>query len=112
MHRPVERQDEPHESLSRDAALANAPDAASESGLPRDRLTGERGRTCGQLRMFADLVRSDPAVEYVNSLPDADKELYKKYKAREKTEATLEGKKKLLPFYLERVLGLPREPRP
>src|SRR5688500_5247045 len=33
MHRPVERQDEPHESLSRDAALANAPDAASESGL-------------------------------------------------------------------------------
>ncbi len=36
--------------------------AASESGLPRDRLTGERGRTCGQLRMFADLVRSGDAL--------------------------------------------------
>ncbi len=27
-----------------------------ESGLPTDRLNGERGRTCGQLRMFADLI--------------------------------------------------------
>ncbi|MFF7875907.1 aldehyde dehydrogenase (NADP(+)) [Streptomyces californicus] len=32
--------------------------AARESGLPLARLTGERGRTCGQLRLFADLVRS------------------------------------------------------
>ncbi|MFI1190022.1 aldehyde dehydrogenase (NADP(+)) [Streptomyces californicus] len=31
--------------------------AARESGLPLARLTGERGRTCGQLRLFADLVR-------------------------------------------------------
>ncbi|WP_327389376.1 aldehyde dehydrogenase (NADP(+)) [Streptomyces microflavus] len=32
--------------------------AAQESGLPPARLTGERERTCGQLRLFADLVRS------------------------------------------------------
>jgi len=31
--------------------------AAAESGLPTARLTGERGRTCGQLRMFAEVVR-------------------------------------------------------
>lgn len=30
----------------------------AESGLPRARLEGERGRTCGQLRLFAALVRS------------------------------------------------------
>ena len=29
-----------------------------ESGLPRPRLEGERGRTVGQLRMFADVVRN------------------------------------------------------
>ncbi|WP_244849391.1 aldehyde dehydrogenase (NADP(+)) [Caballeronia sp. SL2Y3] len=29
-----------------------------ESGLPRGRLEGERGRTVGQLRMFADVVRN------------------------------------------------------
>ena len=28
----------------------------SETGLPAGRLTGERGRTCGQLRLFADLL--------------------------------------------------------
>ena len=28
-----------------------------ESGLPIARITGERGRTCGQLRMFAELLR-------------------------------------------------------
>ncbi len=28
-----------------------------ETGLPKDRLTGERGRTVNQLRMFADLIR-------------------------------------------------------
>ena len=33
--------------------------AALESGLPIARLTGERGRTISQLRMFADLVRSN-----------------------------------------------------
>lgn len=31
--------------------------AMRESGLPRGRLEGERGRTVGQLRMFADVVR-------------------------------------------------------
>lgn len=31
--------------------------AAAESGLPRARLEGERGRTCNQLRMFATVVR-------------------------------------------------------
>ncbi len=33
--------------------------ASAESGLPRLRLIGERGRTVGQLRLFADVVRSD-----------------------------------------------------
>ena len=33
MHRPLEREDAPHEPLARPAALANAPDAAAESGL-------------------------------------------------------------------------------
>ncbi|MAB05128.1 MAG: aldehyde dehydrogenase (NADP(+)), partial [Rhodobacteraceae bacterium] len=28
-----------------------------ESGLPEARLNGERGRTCGQLRMFAEHIR-------------------------------------------------------
>ncbi|QKW47867.1 aldehyde dehydrogenase (NADP(+)) [Streptomyces microflavus] len=36
--------------------------AAQESGLPPARLTGERARTCGQLRLFADLVRSGTAL--------------------------------------------------
>ncbi len=33
--------------------------AHRESNLPIARLTGERGRTCSQLRMFANLIRSD-----------------------------------------------------
>ncbi|MFD8960766.1 aldehyde dehydrogenase family protein [Streptomyces anulatus] len=36
--------------------------AARETGLPVARLTGERGRTCGQLRLFAELVRSGGAL--------------------------------------------------
>ena len=31
--------------------------AVAESGLPRPRLEGERGRTCGQMRMFAAELR-------------------------------------------------------
>ena len=31
--------------------------ASSESGLPRGRIEGERGRTIGQLRLFAEVVR-------------------------------------------------------
>lgn len=34
-----------------------------ETGLPLDRLTGERGRTCGQLKMFAGLVREGSWVD-------------------------------------------------
>ncbi|MEU5794706.1 aldehyde dehydrogenase (NADP(+)) [Streptomyces sp. NPDC047813] len=59
--------------------------AASESGLPLDRLTGERARTCEQLRMFAALVRSgdalgvriDPAMSERRPLPRADLRLRK-----------------------------------
>lgn len=59
--------------------------AASESGLPLDRLTGERGRTCGQLRMFAELVQSgdalgvrvDSALPGRRPLPRADLRLRK-----------------------------------
>ncbi len=36
---------------------------AAESGLPRERLTGERGRTVGQIRMFAALVREGSWVD-------------------------------------------------
>ena len=34
-----------------------------ETGLPIDRLTGERGRTCGQLKLFAQLVREGSWVD-------------------------------------------------
>jgi NADP-dependent aldehyde dehydrogenase len=46
--------------------------ALSESGLPQVRLQGERGRTAGQLNMFADLVEEGSWVEAVidNALPD------------------------------------------
>lgn len=37
--------------------------AVQESGLPEGRFKGERGRTCGQLRMFADLVEDGSWVE-------------------------------------------------
>lgn len=51
--------------------------AMQESGLPRARLEGERGRTVGQLRMFADVVRKgawqqlriDPALPDRQPLP-------------------------------------------
>jgi aspartyl-tRNA(Asn)/glutamyl-tRNA(Gln) amidotransferase subunit C len=33
INQPIDRQDVPHDSLSRDDALANAPDAAQQSGL-------------------------------------------------------------------------------
>lgn len=46
--------------------------ASAESGLPMARLTGERGRTCGQLRLFARLVREGSWVDArINpALPD------------------------------------------
>ena len=54
--------------------------AAAESGLSATRLTGERGRTCGQLRMFAGVVRAgdhlgvrlDPALPDRVPLPRPD----------------------------------------
>ncbi|KLE35945.1 aldehyde dehydrogenase (NADP(+)) [Aurantiacibacter luteus] len=48
--------------------------AELESGLPAARLTGERGRTVGQLRLFADLVRSDRwrGVRIDPALPDRE----------------------------------------
>jgi len=52
----------------------------SESGLPRPRVEGERGRTAGQLRLFASLVREgrwlnatiDPAMPDRKPMPRAD----------------------------------------
>lgn len=54
--------------------------AGAESGLPRGRIEGERGRTVGQLRLFASVVRSgdwleariDPAMPDRKPLPRAD----------------------------------------
>lgn len=54
--------------------------AVTESGLGRDRLTGERGRTVNQLRLFANLVkdgsfvdaRIDPALPERKPLPRPD----------------------------------------
>ena len=46
--------------------------AVAESGLPRARIEGERGRTCGQLRMFAALVREGRWLQVTidTALPD------------------------------------------
>jgi len=54
--------------------------AMAESGLPRARLEGERGRTVGQLRLFAQVVREgswieariDPALPARTPLPRPD----------------------------------------
>src|SRR5205814_3601764 len=37
--------------------------AEAETALPRPRLIGERGRTCGQLQMFAQIVREGSWVD-------------------------------------------------
>ncbi|MCK0746401.1 aldehyde dehydrogenase (NADP(+)) [Chromohalobacter nigrandesensis] len=52
----------------------------AETGLPRARLEGERGRTCGQLRLFASVVRAgewldvrvDPALPERAPMPRPD----------------------------------------
>ncbi|RCV85872.1 aldehyde dehydrogenase family protein, partial [Billgrantia montanilacus] len=52
----------------------------AETGLPRARLEGERGRTCGQLRLFASVVRAgewldlrlDPALPDRQPMPRVD----------------------------------------
>ncbi|BES69030.1 aldehyde dehydrogenase (NADP(+)) [Marinobacter nanhaiticus D15-8W] len=54
--------------------------AMAESGLPQARLEGERGRTCGQLRLFASVVRDgewldiriDPALPDRQPMPRVD----------------------------------------
>ena len=54
--------------------------AMAETGLPRARLEGERGRTCGQLRLFAAVVRAgewldvrlDPALPERQPMPRVD----------------------------------------
>lgn len=54
--------------------------AVAESGLPRARIEGERGRTMGQLRLFASVVRAgnyldariDPAMPDREPMPRAD----------------------------------------
>lgn len=54
--------------------------AMAESGLPQVRLEGELGRTCGQLRLFASVVRAgdwldvrvDPAMPDRQPIPRAD----------------------------------------
>jgi NADP-dependent aldehyde dehydrogenase len=56
-----------------------------ETGLPLARLTGERGRTCGQLKLFASEVRDggwmdiriDPALPDRQPAPRADLRLFK-----------------------------------
>lgn len=46
--------------------------AMAESNLPEGRLTGERGRTCGQLRLFAQYVRGGSWADAVidTAIPD------------------------------------------
>jgi 2,5-dioxopentanoate dehydrogenase len=46
--------------------------AGAETALPRERLTGERGRTVNQLRMFADVVRKGTwkDIQHDPALPD------------------------------------------
>lgn len=59
--------------------------ATKETGLPRGRIEGERGRTVGQLKLFADVVRAgryldiriDPALPERKPLPRADLRLRK-----------------------------------
>ncbi|GAB3480169.1 aldehyde dehydrogenase (NADP(+)) [Marinomonas epiphytica] len=56
-----------------------------ETGLPQARIEGERARTCGQLRLFAQVVRSgewlgvriDPALPERQPLPRADLRYHK-----------------------------------
>ncbi|SDK53544.1 aldehyde dehydrogenase family protein, partial [Billgrantia gudaonensis] len=54
--------------------------AMAETGLPQARIQGERGRTCGQLRLFASVVRAgewldvrlDPALPEREPMPRVD----------------------------------------
>ena len=56
-----------------DAHTAQLADlAAMESGLPLGRVTGEVGRTSGQLRLFADVVKDGAYLEVILDSADAD----------------------------------------
>lgn len=46
--------------------------AMAESGLPEGRINGERGRTCNQLRMFANLVEEGSWVDAIIDKPESD----------------------------------------
>ncbi|MBK7708007.1 MAG: aldehyde dehydrogenase (NADP(+)) [Acidobacteria bacterium] len=48
--------------------------ASLETGLPNARFVGERGRTCFQLRMFADLVERGDWVDARIDTPDPDRQ--------------------------------------
>ncbi len=48
--------------------------ASAETGLPLPRLTGERGRTCGQLRMFAKVVREGAYLDVRIERADPDRQ--------------------------------------
>lgn len=48
--------------------------ASLETGLPTARFAGERGRTCMQLRMFADLVENGDWVDARLDSPDANRQ--------------------------------------
>lgn len=48
--------------------------ASLETGLPTARFAGERGRTCMQLRMFADLVEKGDWVDAKIDLPNPDRQ--------------------------------------
>ncbi len=48
--------------------------AERETALPRARLTGERVRTCGQFRMFAEIVREGSWVEAVIDTADPNRQ--------------------------------------
>jgi alpha-ketoglutaric semialdehyde dehydrogenase len=45
----------------------------AESGLPRPRLEGERGRTCGQLRLFANVIRTGLFLDLTLDTPLPDR---------------------------------------
>ena len=69
--------------------------AMQESGLPRARLEGERGRTVGQLKLFAGVVREgswleariDPAMPDRTPLPRSDLRLRHVCSARSRCSA-------------------------
>ena len=62
--------------------------AMAESGLPQGRLEGERGRTCNQLRLFADLVEEGSWVNAVIDEAISDRQPFPKADIR-KTSMTL-----------------------